>query len=74
MSRKYIQFNNLKAYMELRGVDIRWLCNRSGVSLKSMYRYLNGETLPNVADAKAIADALRCSLDALYGRPFDGYY
>ena len=60
--------------MELREVDVRWLCNRSGINLKTMYRYLREETLPNIADAKAMADALGCTLDALYGRPFDGYY
>ena len=74
MTRKYIQFNNLREYMKLRGVDARWLCNKTGINLRTMYRYSNGETLPNIADAKVIADALKCSLDALYGRPFDGYY
>lgn len=42
----------------------------SGISERTLTRYVNGETLPDYISLKKIADALKCKVDDLY---FNGF-
>ncbi|WP_158664385.1 helix-turn-helix domain-containing protein [Cupriavidus metallidurans] len=46
---------------------VRQLAKRSGVDFKSIYRYEDADTSPNIEAAAALALTLDCSLDWLCG-------
>ena len=67
--RKTSEYNNLPMALVRSDLTEDELSRRAGVSKSSLRRYLRGDNLPNVADAKAIADVLGYTLDDLYGKP-----
>lgn len=57
----------LKALREERGMDQEALAKASGVSKGSIARYEIGMNVPRVDIAVALAGALGCSTDVLFG-------
>jgi len=61
--------DKLQAALELRGMSLRLLSQRSGVSQSHISRSINGESLPTVDVAARLAQALDVSLDWLCDLP-----
>jgi lambda repressor-like predicted transcriptional regulator len=59
----------LKARMDQQGMTIEKLAHVSGVSVRSIKRYLRGEN-PRRGEAKQVADALDCELHELWPDKF----
>ena len=57
----------LQYAMKKRGVTVKELSQRSGVGLKSIYGYTNGDKGPSLVKLVAIGKALHVSLDWLCG-------
>lgn len=56
----------LRAAIRDRKMDIRTLCETSGIARSALYRYLDGTRVPTVTRAKMIADALGVGVDELF--------
>ena len=61
----------LKELREARGWTQADLATRASVSQSWVAHVEAGRRDPSMANAIKVADALRCSLDALCGRPFE---
>jgi len=57
----------LQYAMKKRGVTVKELSQKSGVGLKSIYGYTNGDKGPSLVKLVAIGKALHVSLDWLCG-------
>ena len=62
----------LKAIRERHGISQKALAQTVGVGRSTVAMWENGSILPNAAKLPELADALGCSIDALYGREFPG--
>ncbi len=58
----------LRRLRERRHISRRVLAELCGLSKNSIARYERGERVPNLADARALADFFDVSLDYLCGR------
>jgi len=57
----------LRRLMAERGMSIRELSSRSAISQPSVYKYLNGQCVPNVTRLRRIRATLGCTWDELLG-------
>ena len=60
--------DQIKALREERGLTTRALGEKVGVSCASVTRWELGQAYPSADKLPLLADALGCSIDALYGR------
>lgn len=56
----------LRIMIRNRKMDIRTLCEMSGIARSALYRYLDGTRVPSVTRARLIADALGTTIDELF--------
>ncbi len=55
----------LKYLMEIRGISQKELAEKTGLSIRTIQRYLYGETKPNKCIIEGLANALRSSSEFL---------
>ncbi|MEQ2442672.1 MULTISPECIES: helix-turn-helix transcriptional regulator [Clostridia] len=60
--------NNIKLLREKKGISQAALASQVGVCPQAVGKWERGESDPKWAIAPALADALHCSIDELYGR------
>lgn len=60
--------SRLRQLRERRRISRRVLSELCGLNCSTVSRYERGERVPNIADAKALADFFDVSLDFLCGR------
>ncbi|MGL4453775.1 MAG: helix-turn-helix transcriptional regulator [Sarcina sp.] len=58
---------NLKTLREINKLTQKELAEKIGVSRKTIIRYENKQTIPNIIEASKLALALEVSLDDLIG-------
>lgn len=58
---------NLKTRIESSGMSYRELASKTGVSAAAVCRYVNSNQIPNAYTLLALADALNCTPNDLYG-------
>lgn len=61
--------NKLNFYMAVQRISKKRLSDMTGLSTNMISSYAKGTALPNVLNAIAIANALRCSVHDLWGEP-----
>lgn len=61
----------IKAEMGVQDVTATHLAHQTGIGLRNMYRYLNGETSPKIAYLGPIAEALGMTQRELLTRALD---
>lgn len=59
---------NIKYYRKKRGISIRKLAKMAGISPSHVERLENGESIPRIDTALAVAAALHVPLSLLYSR------
>jgi len=60
--------NKIYFYRIQKQMSGELLAEKIGVSTKTMYRYENGDTIPDIFTAMKIADALEITLDEIFPR------
>lgn len=58
----------IQKYREATGMNKTELAKKMGVSIPTVSRWENGEDLPAAARLPALAAALDCTIDELFGR------
>lgn len=58
----------IRQLRERLGMSMAELAGKMGVSVATVSRWETGEALPVTSRLGALADALRCTIDELYGR------
>lgn len=59
---------NLRALRQQRGLTLRGLAGLLGVKHVAVHRWEMGHCMPDADRLPQIADALGCTIDALFGR------
>lgn len=59
---------NIRIMCAYRGMSIRELADRTGLSPSSIYNITSGGHVPSFSTVIRIADGLNCSLDEIAGR------
>ena len=62
---------NLKLIMEQAGISCLDLTRMLNVSQQAVYKWESGAALPSASKLPALAAALGCTIDELYGRGRD---
>lgn len=62
----FLSGSNLKFYMEQQNITVEELAKGTGISEKTIYRYRNGERLPDIGSAYAIAAYLHIKLELIW--------
>lgn len=57
---------NLKNILENADMSVRYLSIRTGVSVRSLYRYINRERIPDLLTAIKIAESLDVTVDDIW--------
>lgn len=60
--------NNVKVLREKSGMSQKSLATAMGVSQQAVSRWESGTCMPLAEQLPALADALGCTIDALFGR------
>lgn len=60
--------SRIKTYREKRGLTQSQLADRLGICQSAVAKWETGGFTPSTANLLALAEALGCSIDALYGR------
>lgn len=58
---------NIRKYREKAGLNMSELARKMNVSLPTVCRWEKGEDLPTAARLPALASALDCTIDELFG-------
>ena len=58
----------IRQLRERLGMSMAELAEKMGVTVATVSRWETGEALPVTSRLGAVADALHCTIDALYGR------
>lgn len=58
----------IRALRERMGMTAVQLGDAVGVTFQAVYKWERGEAAPSADKLPALADALHCTIDALYGR------
>lgn len=56
----------LKEILDNAEISVRWLSLRCGISVRSLYRYINGERIPDLLSARKIAESLDVEVDDIW--------
>ncbi len=56
----------LKDILDEEEISVRWLSLRCGVSVRSLYRYINEERIPDLLIASKIAESLGARVDDIW--------
>ena len=59
---------NIKRLSEIKGVKIKTVCDRTGISQGSFYTILSERGNPTADNLEAIADFFECSIDDFFDR------
>lgn len=60
----------LRSWLLFSGLNQKDLADITGISERTLTRYVNGKSLPDYISLKKIADAMNCKVDDLY---FNGF-
>jgi len=60
--------NNLRFLREQQGLTAKALAQTLNVTAQAVGKWERGEAMPQAALLPALADALNCTIDALFGR------
>lgn len=56
----------LKEIIDEEEISVRWLSLRCGVSVRSLYRYINEERIPDLLIASKIAESLGVGIEDIW--------
>ncbi len=60
--------NKIKEIIAIKGLKTTFVIKKVGMSTSSFYEIMNGKTVPNLKNARKIAEALGVSLDEIFPR------
>ena len=49
-----------------KGITLEDLSERTGISIPTIYRYMRGDSIPNLYKAKKLADVLGCDINEFF--------
>lgn len=67
--RAFYRYNNLGKVIEASGHSVAEVSHYTGINEKTLYRYISGESVPNVKVALRIAKCLDANIYDIYDRP-----
>ncbi len=60
--------NKIKEIIAIKGLKTTFVIKKVGMSTSSFYEIMNGKTVPNLKNARKIAETLGVSLDEIFPR------
>lgn len=58
--------NNIRDIIESKGLKVTFVIEKVGLARSSFYEIMNGNAVPNLINARKIAEALETNLDEIF--------